>query len=149
VDGALGANNPVEELWNEAQRIWCKDDQAELSEILKCFVSIGTGHPGTKPVQENAYKFFRDTLASIATQTEHTAKLFLERHLRLCESKRYFRFNVQQGLQGIGLQEYKAEPRIVGATAEYMDGQETRSAARECAMNLKQKQCMCADLDFS
>lgn len=49
----------------------------------------------------------------------------------------------------VGLEEYKAAALIDAATAEYMDGQETKSAAQECAINLKQKQCMCAELDFS
>ena len=26
VDGALGANNPVDEVWNEALNIWCPND---------------------------------------------------------------------------------------------------------------------------
>ncbi|KAF8856400.1 FabD/lysophospholipase-like protein [Acephala macrosclerotiorum] len=140
VDGGLGANNPVEQLWNEAQNIWCHDEGMELSRLLKCFVSIGTGNPGRKAIAEGSLKFFSETLVGIATQTEDTAKIFVERHRRLYEGKRYFRFNVQQGLQDVGLEEYQAAALIDAATAEYMDGQETRSAAQQCAMNLKQKQ---------
>lgn len=149
MDGGLGANNPSEQIWNEAQKIWCSDEDIELGTLLKCFVSIGTGNPGTKPIAEGSLKFFSETLVNIATQTENTAKIFVERHRKLYEGKRYFRFNVQQGLQGIGLEEYKAAPLIEAATAEYMNGQEVRSAAQECAMNLKQKYCMYAELDFS
>lgn len=149
MDGGLGANNPVEQLWNEAQRIWCEDERAELGEMLKCLVSIGTGNPGLKPISYGPWKFFSETLVGLVTETEKTAKLFIERHQRLYETKRYFRFNVQQGLQGIGLAEYKKDSLIASATVYYMNGQETRSAARECAMNLKQKQCTYADLDFS
>ena len=148
VDGALGANNPVEQIWNEAQDIWCPDE-VELGEVLKCFVSIGTGDPGRKPIAEGPLKFFSDTLVNIATQTEDTAKIFVERHRRLYESRRYFRFNVQQGLQEVELEEYKKSALIDAATAEYMDLRETKSAARECSMNLKQKQCMFAQVDFS
>jgi hypothetical protein len=88
-------------------------------------------------------------LVNIATQTEYTAKLFVERHRRLYEGRRYFRFNVQQGLQELGLEEYKKTALIDAATTEYMDLQETKSAAQECSMNLKQKQCMFAEVDFS
>jgi hypothetical protein len=112
-------------------------------------VSVGTGNPGKKPIAEGALKFFSETLVNIATQTEDTAKVFVERHRRLYEGKRYFRFNVQQGLQGVGLEEYQKEALIDAATAEYMDSQETKSAAQECAFNLKQKQCMFAEEDFS
>lgn len=149
VDGGLGANNPVEQLWNEAQKIWCSSGETELSALLKCFISVGTGNPGRKPIAEGSLKFFSETLVGIATQTEDTAKVFVERHRLLYETRRYFRFNVQQGLQGVGLEEYKAAALIDAATAEYMDGQESRSAAQECAVNLKQKHCMLAELDFS
>lgn len=112
-------------------------------------MSIGTGNPGRKAIAEGSLKFFSETLAGIATQTEDIAKIFVERHRRLYESRRYFRFNVQQGLQDVGLEEYKAAALIDAATAEYMDGQEMKSAAQECAVNLKQKHCMSAELDFS
>ena len=120
-----------------------------MSALLKCFVSIGTGNPGRKPIAEGSLKFFSQTLVGIATQTEDTAKIFVTRHRLLYETKRYFRFNVQQGLQGVGLEEYKAAGLIDAATAEYMDGQESKSAAHECAVNLQQKHRMLAELDFS
>lgn len=140
VDGGLGANNPVEQLWNKAQNIWCTDREVELRGVLKCFVSVGTGNPGRRPIVDGALKFFSETLVGITTRTEDTAKLFIERHRRLCEDRRYFRFKVEQGLQDVGLEEYKTEALIEAATAAYMDGQETKSAAQACAMNLKQKQ---------
>ncbi|KAI9675964.1 MAG: hypothetical protein M1829_003202, partial [Trizodia sp. TS-e1964] len=138
-DGALGANNPAEQLWNEAQAIWCHGEDAELKKLLKCFVSIGTGNPGSKPISEGPLKFFSETLVRLATQTEDTAKAFVERHRLLYENKRYFRFNVQQGLQDVGLEEFKKAALLDAATAEYMDQQESKSAANACAANLKQK----------
>jgi hypothetical protein len=132
-------------VWNEAQTIWCPDG-VELGEALKCLVSVGTGDPGRKPVREGAWKLFSETLVSIATQSEDTAKVFVERHRRLYEGKRYFRFNVQQGLQGLGLEEYKKAALIDAATAEYMDSRTNRAAARDCAFNLKQKQCTFAEM---
>ena len=140
VDAGLGANNPVEQIWNEAQNIWCSGEQ-ELQQLLKCFVSIGTGNPGTKPIAEGAFKFFSETLVNIATQTEETAKVFIDRHRYLYERKRYFRFNVEQGLQSVGLEEYEKEALIDAATANYMDSQQTKSAVQACVSNLKLKQC--------
>ena len=145
----MGANNPVEHLWNEAQNVWCNHEEVELSKLLKCFVSIGTGDPGLKPVSEGPWKFLSETLVGIATDTEKTAELFVERHYLLYEKKRYFRFNVQQGLQGISLDEYREAARIHAATVKFMNKQETRSATQECAVNLKEKQCTFAELDFS
>ena len=45
-DGGLGANNPVDEVEAEAQTIW---KSGPLQSQLKCFISVGTGHPGTQP----------------------------------------------------------------------------------------------------
>jgi hypothetical protein len=85
----------------------------------------------------------------IATQTEDTAKLLVERHRRLYEYKRYLRFNIQQGSQGVGLKEWQAVALIDAATAKYMDRKEMESATQEYAINLKKKQCMWAEFDFS
>lgn len=136
----MSTNNPVELIWNEAQNIWCSGDH-ELKQLLKCFVSIGTGNPGIKPIADGAFKFFSETLVNIATQTEETAKVFIDRHRYLYERKRYFRFNVQQDLQGVGLEEYEKEALIDAATADYMDSQETKSALQACVSNLKLKHC--------
>jgi predicted acylesterase/phospholipase RssA len=148
VDGALGANNPVEQIWNEAQNVWCSG-HTELNDMLKCMVSVGTGNPGTKSIQDNLVKLFTKTLVHIATDTEDTAKLFIARHRKLHETNRYFRFNVQQGLQDVGLEEYKEMGLIDAATANYMDMQEIKSTTDKCVINLKQKQCMYSVEDFS
>ena len=149
VDGALGANNPIEQVWNEAQSEWCTANAQELSAFVKCVVSIGTGNPGIKPVAEGAFKFFSDTLVNTATQTEATAKVFGERHRLLHERQRLFRFNVEQGLQNVGLEEYKKDALIEAATQDYMDLPDTKLAARRCAGNLKMKQCTLIADDFS
>jgi predicted acylesterase/phospholipase RssA len=146
IDGGLGANNPVDQVWNEAQNIWCPDE-GDLGGLLKCFVSVGTGNPGTKPIAEGAWTFMSDTLVALATQTETTAELFIQRHKRLHDAKRYFRFNVQQGLQGLGLAEYKREAEIVAVTTGYMGSQEIKSTVRSCALNLKEKQRMYNEVD--
>jgi predicted acylesterase/phospholipase RssA len=61
VDGGLGANNPVEQIWNEAQNIWCTGE-LELHDLLQCFVSVGTGNPRTKPIAIGVLKLFLETL---------------------------------------------------------------------------------------
>jgi len=148
VDGGLAANNPIDQVWNEATNVWCPDE-GDLGKLVKCFVSVGTGNPGTKPIAEGAWKFMSDTLVDLATQTENTVEIFIQRHRQLYNNKRYFRFNVEQGLQGLGLAEYEREPEIVAATTNYMGSQQIKSAIRDCALNLKQKQCMYIEADYS
>lgn len=78
VDGALGANNPVEQVEGEASDLWCRES-GSLQLLVKCFVSIRTGNPGKKPIEDRVNKFISKTLVSIATKTEKTAALFIKR----------------------------------------------------------------------
>lgn len=138
VDGALGANNPVDQVENEASDLWCPET-GNLQPLVKCFISIGTGNPGKRAIEDNMIKFLTKTLKSIATETEETAKKFIKRWRGLYDQKRYFRFNVEQGLQDVGLAEYKEVGRIETATEGYLDDQERASRVRDCAVNLKLK----------
>jgi predicted acylesterase/phospholipase RssA len=139
VDGALGANNPVEEVEDEAMKIWCPDT-GELKPLVKCFISIGTGNPGKRPLEDKAWKFLSKSLVEIATETEQTANKFSGRWRGHLSTKRYFRFNVHQGLQGLGLAEYQKEGAIEAATLEYLDETDQHLRLQDCARNLKQKQ---------
>ena len=147
VDGVLGANNPVDQVWNEAQNIWCPNDGA-LEPLVKCFVSIGTGNPGIKPIEDGVWKFFSGTAVNIATETENTAALFVSRHRGLFERKQYFRFNVDQGLQDVGLDEASKQGSIRAATDNYLRSQQQKFIIRDCAENLKTKQSVLVE-DFS
>ena len=62
LDGGLGSNNPVDEVEDEACEIWCRDAGiTELQRRTKCFLSIGTGHPGVSAVPDKATKFILKT----------------------------------------------------------------------------------------
>ncbi|KAJ5207451.1 FabD/lysophospholipase-like protein [Penicillium cf. griseofulvum] len=138
-DGALGANNPVDEVEGEASDIWC-EDTGDLKPLVKCFISIGTGHPGKKAMEDNLLKFVSKTLPALATQTEHTEKQFIAKWRQHYDSKRYFRFNVDQGLQDVGLAEYQEQGLIESATEGYLDHQAVAFRVRDCVENLKSKQ---------
>ncbi|KAL9011601.1 MAG: hypothetical protein Q9173_003562 [Seirophora scorigena] len=139
VDGALKANNPVVEVEDEASNIWCSGT-VELKPLVKCFLSIGTGHPGKKAIEDNVANFLAGTLKEIATETETTAESFIGRWKQQYEQKRYFRFNVHQGLQRVGLEEYEEQGTIQAATDEYLRHAEQKAGVRDCIQNLKQKQ---------
>ncbi|KAK5219249.1 hypothetical protein LTR72_008431 [Exophiala xenobiotica] len=139
VDGALGMNNPVEEVEDEASNIWCADT-GELRPLVKCFISVGTGNPGKKPIEDKLLSFFTKTLLGITTETEATAEKFVLRWRQPYDQARYFRLNVEQGLQDVGLAEYKEQGRIEVATDQYLDEQQQISRMRACVGNLKAKQ---------
>lgn len=146
VDGALWANNPVDEVEREASDIWCPDT-GDLKPLVKCFISIGTGKPSQKAIEDKMFKFLGDTLVRIATETEDTARKFIARRRGHYDVKRYFRFNVEQGLQDVGLEEYKERSKIEAATEFYLGDQAQKFQVRDCVKNLKQKQCVYIDAD--
>lgn len=85
-------------------------------------------------------KFLSGTLADLATQTENTEKTFVGDWRQHFDQKRYFRFNVDQGLQNVGLAEYQEQGAIEAATYGYLDHQGQEFRVRDCIQNLKLKQ---------
>ncbi len=149
VDGALGFNNPVDEVWAEAQDLW-SPDEGNLEPMIKCVVSIGTGNPGTSAIGNKPWTIIK-TLQDIATQTENSERMFAFNHRGLLDKHnvRYFRFNVEQGLQDVGLEEFDRHGDITNATAKYLnDHQTVKNQLRDCALNLSSKECMLVE-DFS
>ncbi|KIW38296.1 uncharacterized protein PV06_09271 [Exophiala oligosperma] len=139
IDGALGANNPVVEVEREASDIWCTDT-GDLKPLVKCFVSIGTGNPGKRAVEDNLLKFLTKTLAKITTDTERVAEEFASRWRHHYDQKRYFRLSVEQGLQDVGLAEYKEQGRIEAATDQYLRKQQQSFGIRDCVESLRTRQ---------
>lgn len=139
VDGALGANNPVDEVEGEAANIWCSGT-GDLKPVVKCFVSVGTGNPGKKAIEDNMLKFLSKTLVGNVTETEDTERKFVARWAKHFDDKRYFRFNVDQGLQEVSLAEYKEQGRIEAATDEFLRHQAQKFRMRDCVSNLELKQ---------
>lgn len=138
-DGAFGANNPVDEVEGEATNIW-SPEMRELQPLVKCFISIGTGNPGIQAFEDGVPKFLGGTVPQIATETEATDRKFIARWARHFDEKRYFRFNIEQGLQGVGLAEYEMEGAIQAASEAYLTHTGQKSRVRDCVGNLSLKQ---------
>ena len=143
-DGATGSNNPIDDVWIEAENLWNSDDDAVINDMLGCLLSVGTGNPGMRPLQEKSWKFLSETLVQIATDTEQKAEKFehVHRNLLKISDRRYYRFNVEQGLQDVGLEEYKLKGQIETATEEYLAKRTQENEIRACAQILKMKECM-------
>ncbi|KAJ9634597.1 hypothetical protein H2199_008880 [Coniosporium tulheliwenetii] len=131
IDGATGANNPVWELWNQAQVIWGPEP---LEKNIKCLVSIGTGIPSLKPFLDDVFHIGK-TLVAIATETEQTAETF-RRDKTYMDDGRYFRFNVLRGLEDIGLEESKKRKEIAAVTRRYVASQDVFKQMQACGNNL-------------
>ncbi|KAL6244844.1 hypothetical protein RBB50_008372 [Rhinocladiella similis] len=137
VDGATGANNPANEVEKEANDIWC-EVTGKLEPLVKCFISVGTGNGGINPISDQAWKFLTENLKKAATDTRETEEAVSSRW-RGHWNKRYFRFNVHQGLQEVGLAEYKQGGLINAATAAYLESQDTKPRLLACVTNLRGK----------
>lgn len=123
-------------LWNQAKDIW--GDQ--LQSKLQCVVSIGTGIPNSRPVRDDIFGIWT-TLTNLATETERTAQRFHRDKSDLYDEGRYFRFNVDQGLQEIGLEEAKKKGEIAQATRDYIESQTVFRQMQACANNLAGREC--------
>jgi predicted acylesterase/phospholipase RssA len=139
VDGAIGANNPVRELWTEAQDLWPK---GSLADRIKCFVSIGTGQPAVKAFGADVIEIGK-TMVEIATDTENTARLFEMEHRDLLREGRYFRFNVDKGLEDVGLEEAAKLNVVVATTRRYIRAQDTYVKVRACAESISSRPRRC------
>ena len=64
----------------------------------------------------------------------------MKKSARHFDEKRYFRFNVEQGLQEIGLEEYKKKGAMEAATEGYLTHTAQRFRVRDCIQNMRLKQ---------
>lgn len=137
VDGAIGANNPIFELWNEAKDVWTsRTPGAPLSDSIRCVISIGTGVPSLSSFSSDIVDIAR-MLKSIATETEATAERFARDKSDLGISGHYYRFNVDRGLENIGLENSKEKGAILAATGRYIEIESVYRQLIACADMLK------------
>ena len=126
MDGGLGYNNPSSVLIKEAKSYYdLKSDKA----TRPCLVSIGTGEMNPAHLDKASYlSTFKDrtgislapVLVQIATNCEKTHREVLQFYHENDAKDRYYRFNVHQGLQEIGLDEWKKIGEIRAHTDRYL-----------------------------
>ncbi|CAH0002317.1 unnamed protein product [Clonostachys byssicola] len=129
-DGALRGNNPIYELIREAD--------CEASGVrIRAIASIGTGLPRTIAISNHLTSIAK-ACARIATDTENTANRFYQSFcLPGCKYEDcYFRFNVEQGMQGIGLHEWQKVDIMTSSTLSYMQEVSVATKLAQCASKL-------------
>lgn len=128
-DGALKANNSILKLISEID--------AEFSDwSIACIVSIGTGVSKIEKFG-NSLVSVAEMCSKIATDTEDSHRQFRDRECKIGGRFRgkYFRFNVNQGLQGVGLEEWKEMKTMWSKTYDYM--RDIREDLTNCILCLK------------
>lgn len=123
-------------LWSQAQDVWGNQLQAKL----QCLVSIGAGVPSLKPVRDDVRGIWV-TLKELVTETEKTARQFHRDKPSLDNEGRYYRFNVDSGLEEVGLEESKKKKEIAAATRRYVESQAVFKQMKACANSLTGREC--------
>ncbi len=116
VDGGMGYNNPIRALIQETSHMWRPSERK-----IGCIVSIGTGVLTSRDIGRTIPPLFKK-LAEMATDTEKVAR-DIDKEMKDKygdEQKVYFRFNVQHGLEQVGLEEWREMDRTKVATQEYL-----------------------------
>ncbi|QRV92256.1 kinesin light chain [Ceratobasidium sp. AG-Ba] len=117
VDGGLGCNNPTAHVLAEVKAILPSRDMSSL-------VCIGAGHPDTIQVpQHTAFSRLMPTnvlnlTRAISLDAERVAQE-MEVRFRSAPSS-YFRFSVDQGMQGVEVGEWEKLSQVAAHTQAYM-----------------------------
>ncbi|RAH64126.1 FabD/lysophospholipase-like protein [Aspergillus aculeatinus CBS 121060] len=124
VDGALGANNPTRVLLREAKRVFAPE------RVVGCVVSIGTGKKSISPVTEAGWlqRWVAPSLPlntiraqkDLATSCEAVADELERQFYRYPGPGVYFRFNVEQGVADVRLDDYKKLGQLKARTIGYL-----------------------------
>lgn len=116
-DGGLHYNNPIRVLMDESKQIWDSTTGRRAGHII----SIGTGKQSLNKVGNDLVEIIK-SLETIVVDTEKTAEMFANEIADMPPLGRpdYFRFNVDQGLENIGLEEWKQFERLTEASSAYL-----------------------------
>jgi hypothetical protein len=118
LDGGLGSNNPTKILLDQTARTFGQ------AHPVACIISIGCGESNIIEIKNPSY-FQRwaplelvDALKDIATDCRETA-LEVKQKFESIPGV-YFRYNVDNGLQNIGLEEWKEMGQVLAKTIDYV-----------------------------
>ncbi|KAF2148358.1 FabD/lysophospholipase-like protein [Myriangium duriaei CBS 260.36] len=136
LDGGTGANNPVFVLWREAYDTFCQSGR--LEDDLNCLISIGCGIKSFKPSGENDVGQLTKTLAIIATETEETARRFLDSRPKLYDTGTYYRFSAPS-VGDISIDRPEEKGVIFQLTDHYIDSKEVQDRMLLCIQKLVQR----------
>lgn len=127
IDGGLMHNNPVKEVFKEAQGVWGLERPIVLISIGKGDAPSGQFHGSLENVVKG--------LAKIATDTRHAAEEFYDSRKSVHQLAGYSRLNVS-GMGTIGIEEHKLCGEIRGATQYYLKSGETKTKLEQCVKEL-------------
>jgi hypothetical protein len=114
IGGGLDGNNPIRQVLDQAYDLYPKEN-------LSCILSIGTGK--VKPARYDASYIPKDlisTLIGISTNCEATAVSYAWQFQNILDL--YFRFNIEQGLQDVALDDWNRLGEVRTFIQDYLQG---------------------------
>ncbi|KAJ7105308.1 acyl transferase/acyl hydrolase/lysophospholipase, partial [Mycena epipterygia] len=123
IEGSIGNNNPTSLVLEEAKQMYPTRPIVLVS-------SIGSGHPDVIQIsQPSSSSMMSKALKMIATDCEKTH----EENARKFRStpNTYFRFNVEQGMQGLEAQHWEKSSEVSAHTNAYLRRADTKSELTE------------------
>jgi hypothetical protein len=150
VDGGLLHNNPSELALQEVRRLW-------PSVTKCCLVSVGTGRqksikvvdapaptglvsralgyiPGARTVAGvGALKRIAEACVALTTSSEQVHQRVLRKSMDEGEKFKYFRFQVERGMDEIGLEEWEKMDEMGDHVSRYLHEGEGEKKRDECA----------------
>jgi predicted acylesterase/phospholipase RssA len=131
IDGGFGHNNPTSLAFEEAKILY-------PSRAVVLVTSIGSGHPDTIQFPKSLrLTSITNTMKQIATDCEKTHEENMRR-FRVIPSA-YFRFNVQQGIQGLKPQQWGKSAEVSAHTNVYLGTEIIKSELTAAAKILLSK----------
>ncbi len=117
--------NKTTDMASNYLELWPDDD--------RLLISVGTGAaPG--PNVSGDLPDLCKAIAKLVSETEKTNEDFRDSHGDMIEKSRLFRFNVQQGLAGVGLDEHQHMGDISTHTMTYLNSCDTRREFDRCVI---------------
>jgi hypothetical protein len=136
VDGGLGNSNPLMHILAEVKLIY-------PGRHVGCVVSIGAGHartihiPRFSPFQRLFPAKVIEVMKSIAMDSERAAQEMAVRFNSVADL--YFRFNVDQGLQTVELDDWEQLNEVAAHTRAYMRHPEVSRVIEKSVSAMKEK----------
>ena len=119
IDGGVGTNNPVRLVIEEAARVFGQDRP------VSCVVSLGTGQGNTIGFNTPGWSQSwvpTDLIHALEKMATDTERVEQEMEVRFANAPGvYHRFNVDQGLQNIGMEEWKRLGDVKTHTILYLN----------------------------
>ncbi|KAJ7845248.1 FabD/lysophospholipase-like protein [Mycena olivaceomarginata] len=136
VDGGIGHNNPTASLLSEAKILFPHHQ-------IACIISLGTGQPHTISIPKpSLLSHFLPldvvkAIQGIATDCEKEHQSFAHHFEGIANL--YFRFNVEQGMQNIQLNQWERLGDVAANTRQYIQSQPVTNQLANAAMSLSDR----------